>query len=76
MAIEINLYTGDWQQATRRAAPEVGTEVRVHESADAREWDDIQRKLRNADRMLDYRDTDGEWGVYRVVPMGEGEVGG
>jgi len=44
--ITINNYTGNWQVACHPATPKVGSYVRIHESADAREYDDFKRLLK------------------------------
>jgi hypothetical protein len=44
--ITVNNYTGNWQQACRPSIPKVGSYVRIHESADAREYDDFKRHLK------------------------------
>jgi hypothetical protein len=67
----VNTYTARWidgQFAPTDGIPAIGDSVRVHVSCDAREWDDLQRRLRGAGRALEWSDGDGpRWNVYRVV---------
>ena len=65
--ITINDYTGTWQAATGRHAPEIGAAVAVHVSCDAREWDDIKRLVRRAGMDLDFTGDNGEWNMWTVV---------
>jgi hypothetical protein len=44
--ITINYYTGNYQSACRPQVPRVGSYVRIHETADAREYDDFHNMLK------------------------------
>jgi hypothetical protein len=68
MAIEINKYTGNYQSALNPSAPEIGEEVQVSESCDAREYDDFMRVLKKAGLELvwDSWDEEEQANCYRV----------
>jgi len=69
--IEVNAYTGAWQEALRPSAPRVGSLVRVpnpeRDTPDGREWDDFRRCLRAAGRGLQFVRGNRRSDYYRVV---------
>ena len=67
--IEIDLYTGRWQEALRPTAPPIGTLVYWPESHDARERDDFKRCLRKAGLDLEWSEGD-DWEVVKA-PAGD-----
>lgn len=70
--VTLDTYTGDWQEALRPEAPEIGTEIRIPDShsPDGRELDDVLRVLRQAELSLVWdraEDEDGdEWSIWTV----------
>jgi hypothetical protein len=69
---EVNLHTGRWTAARHRGTfplPAIGDKVRADPSCDAREWDELKRRLGEEGRGLDWSDTDGRWNVYVVVAL-------
>lgn len=70
--IEVNLYTGRWDVGSQRSAPGIGTEIRLHGSADAREYDGLRRKLRSVGRDIEYVCGDGStYDLWVVVALSE-----
>ncbi len=70
--IDLTTYTGGWQRALNRSAPDVGTEVRWPESHDAREADDFRATLRRAGRRLEWGGDSARPDVW-VVAQGDEE---
>ena len=71
--LTIDHYTGNWQKALTPmpSAPKTGSLVRIHDSPDAREYDDFMRILR-----YDNKDTEFvRWmprlkmNVYKIVKV-------
>ena len=67
--ITINHYTGNWQKACNPVSPAIGELVRIHDEADAREYDDFCRCLKSnkLDREFDSWMPRLKMNVYRIV---------
>jgi hypothetical protein len=69
--LTINQYTGNWQYALipTPSAPKVGAMVRIHDSADAREYDDFCQIIKWEKKDIEFV----RWmprlkmNVYRIV---------
>lgn len=54
MNITINYYTGKYQSAIPQSKINIRSHVLIHESSDAREYDDFNRVLKNQGLKLGY----------------------
>ena len=74
MPIEINRYTGKWQEALHPSAPDVGATVLTpsDHAPEGREMADFRRVLRGAGLDLEWYSTAEGWNEWTVVQEGEG----